>query len=443
MFNYNDLVVDEMLIASEANVIGMILKDGDRNLLKSSTLKAEHFSNKAHQELFAAIVEAEQRGDKFDQVTIYADLMEKGKINSVGGFEYLNKIVDSIPTAADFKMHESKVVKAFQRRQGVSLLKSFIENDLSLEDTIFGMKSLNTIIADDLPDLNTAIDEAWVSLMEEKQGIPTGYHEYDRLTKGLHAGDLVIIGARPSMGKTAFVLNLINNITKSDSNPDGCVSGVFSLEMPSNQLIYRLASMNGKVPLIKFREAVKSFEQKDWSKANLAMEYQKSLDMRIFDKAGVKVSDIWRQVEMMRSYYGKERQMVIVIDYLQLIQSKGGKGEGNRNQEVSEISQTLKIMAREFNCTVIALSQLNRGVEQRQDKRPVMSDIRDSGSIEQDADVIGFLYRDDYYNPESEERNIVELNIVKQRNGPLGTIQLYFAKEYTQMINLSIRPEEE
>jgi len=437
MYNISDLITDDALIASEANVLGIILKD--RGVLRSSILKAEHFSTLKHKELFNTILESDKRGEKFDYSTIYGDLLQSGKSELVGGFEYLSKLVDSIPTTADFKFHESKVIKAFQRRQGAEILKSFMENDLSLEDTILGMKSLNTIITNDLPDLNSAIDDAWMALMDEAQGIPTGYHEYDRLTKGLHAGDLIIIGARPSMGKTAFVLNLINNITKSDANKEGCVSGVFSLEMPASQLIYRLASMNGRVPLIKFREALNAFNQDDWSKANLAMQYAKSLDMRIFDKAGVTVADIWRQTEMLRSYYGKDRQMVIVIDYLQLIRSNA---KSSRNEQVSEISQTLKIMAREFNCTVIALSQLNRSVEQRENKRPVMSDIRDSGSIEQDADVIGFLYRDDYYNPDSDAQNIVELNITKQRNGPLGTVQLYFAKEYTQMLSLSVRDGE-
>lgn len=434
MYEVFDAEAQKLVIISENTVIGILLNDGDRRLLKSSILKPSHFIDEKNRLIFEEILAADKRGEKFDFTTIYGELMQSQKIGS-DAYDTLKELTESIPTLADFKFHESKVIQAYQRREASKIFRNFIEQQTSIESAINEMRALNTIVSDDLPSLNDAIDKAWMKLIDDKQGIPTGYADYDRLTKGLHAGDLIIIGARPSIGKTAFVLNLINNITKNDNNPDGCACGFFSLEMPEEQSIFRLASMNGYVPLIKFREATNSFSSEDWSKTNMAMEFQRSFDLTIFDKADVPMSEIWRKSELLRIHHGKDRQLVIVIDYLQLIQADTSK---SKNEQVSEISRQLKIMARELNCVVIALAQLNRGVEQRQDKRPVLSDLRDSGSIEQDADVIGFLYRDDYYDKNSDSQNIIELNITKQRNGPLGTVELYFNKEVSRMNALTI-----
>ena len=442
MFDFQSVEQQQAIINSEQIVLGILLNDGDRKLLRSSDLKPDHFTLKEHKELFKVIQEADKRGEKFDTASIYADLLEKGELDFIGGFDGLTKLVNSITTLTDFEVHETRVLKNFQRNQALNLLGKFKENSLSLDELITNLNSLNTIITNELPSLNNAIDRTITSMIENKQGIKTRYTDYDRITKGLHPGELVIIGARPSMGKSAFVANLINNITKSDTNPEGCVSGLFTLEMDDTEVLKRLSSMNGGVPLVKFREASESFDMDEWKKTNLAFQYLRGFDLVVFDEAAPTITNIRRSSEALRNHYGKDRQLVIVIDYLQLIQSNNNSSNGNtRNQEVSEISRALKIMARELNCTVVALVQLNRGVESRDDKRPIMKDIRDSGSIEQDADQIGFLYRDDYYNKDSDKGNIIELNITKHRNGPLGSVELYFEKEITKIHNLSKQTE--
>ncbi|HLG27665.1 MAG TPA: DnaB-like helicase C-terminal domain-containing protein, partial [Paenisporosarcina sp.] len=256
---------------------------------------------------------------------------------------------------------------------------------------------------------------------------------------GFQEEELIIIGARPSVGKTAFALNVANNAAQMRTNAKGehelgDVAAIFSLEMPRKQLLKRFIGFKGNIDGTSMRNARKNFKDGDWQSVTMAIGNLQNVDIKIFDKSGVDVNYIWGKVRKLKRQF-EGRRILVIIDYLQLIQG-GAEHKGNRMQEISEISRMLKHMARELKVSVIALSQLSRGVEQRQDKRPMLSDLRESGQIEQDADVIGFLYRDDYYDKESEATNIIEVILAKQRNGPIGTVNLAFVKEYQKFINI-------
>lgn len=260
-------------------------------------------------------------------------------------------------------------------------------------------------------------------------GIPTGFAELDRMTAGFQRNDLIIVGARPSVGKTAFALNIAQNVaTKTEENV-----AIFSLEMGAEQLVMRMLCAEGNINAQNLRTG--SLTDEDWRKLTMAMGSLSNAGIYIDDTPGVRIGEIRSKCRRLKQEHGLG---MILIDYLQLIQGDGRSGD-NRQQEVSEISRSLKALARELKVPVIALSQLSRGVEQRQDKRPMMSDIRESGSIEQDADIVAFLYRDDYYDKESENKNIIEIIIAKQRNGPVGTVSLAFVKEYNKFVNLERR----
>ena len=263
-------------------------------------------------------------------------------------------------------------------------------------------------------------------------GIPTGFIELDRMTAGFQRNDLIIVAARPSVGKTAFALNIAQNVaTKTDENV-----AIFSLEMGADQLVMRMLCAEGNIDAQRLRTG--SLTAEDWGKLTMAMGSLSDSGIYIDDTPGIRVGDIRAKCRRLKQESGLG---MVLIDYLQLIQGNGRTD--NRQQEVSEISRSLKELARELKVPVIALSQLSRGVEQRQDKRPMMSDIRESGSIEQDADIVAFLYRDDYYDKESENKNIIEIIIAKQRNGPVGTCSLAFVKEYNKFVNLERRFDDE
>jgi replicative DNA helicase len=260
----------------------------------------------------------------------------------------------------------------------------------------------------------------------ETTGIPTGFRDLDKVTAGFQRNDLIIVAARPSVGKTAFALNISQNVaTRADENV-----AIFSLEMGAEQLVMRMLCAEGNVDAQRLRTG--QLEDEDWGKLSLAMSSLSQAGIYIDDTPGIRVNDIRAKCRRLKQEHGLG---MIMIDYLQLIQGNG-RSSDNRQQEVSEISRSLKSLARELEVPVIALSQLSRGVESRQDKRPMMSDIRESGAIEQDADIVAFLYRDDYYNKETEDANTIEIIIAKQRNGPTGTVKLAFRKEFNKFVDL-------
>ena len=261
-------------------------------------------------------------------------------------------------------------------------------------------------------------------------GIPTGFRDLDKITSGFQRNDLIIIAARPSVGKTAFALNIAQNVaTKTDENV-----AIFSLEMGADQLVSRMLCAEGNIDAQRLRTG--KLESDDWGKLTMAMGSLSNAGIFIDDSPGIRVNKIRSKCRRLQQEHGLD---MVIIDYLQLIQGSTASAKENRQQEVSEISRSLKALARELSIPVIALSQLSRGVESRQDKRPMMSDLRESGSIEQDADIVGFLYRDDYYDKESDRQNIIEIIISKQRNGPVGTVDLAFVKEYNKFVDLDHR----
>lgn len=261
-------------------------------------------------------------------------------------------------------------------------------------------------------------------------GCSSGFTKLDRLTGGFQESDLIIIGARPSVGKTAFALNLALHHAIQD------VSVIFSLEMSKKQLLKRAACICEEISSVKLRNPYRYFSEEDWSKYTNSLRRIAGSQLHIFDKAGMDVNYIYSKVRKLRKRYGDQARLLVIIDYLQLIDGDI-KHKGNRQAEISEISRFLKKLARDLNVSVIALSQLSRGVEARQDKRPMLSDLRESGQIEQDADTIAFLYRDDYYCKDSKQPNKIEIILAKQRNGPIGTIELEFKKEYGKFVDQS------
>lgn len=270
-------------------------------------------------------------------------------------------------------------------------------------------------------------------------GLPTGFEDLDNLTSGLHGSDFIILAARPSMGKTAFALNVVQNVAIRAAKRLAELrnSGFFSLEMSKEQLVQRMLCAEANIDSQRLR--IGELRDEDWAMLINTADTLSSANIYIDDTAGITAMDMRSRARRLKAEHGLD---LIVVDYLQLMQGSGKKNNsGDRQQEVSEISRSLKALARELDVPVIALSQLSRSVEARQVKRPMLSDLRESGSLEQDADIVAFLYREDYYNPETENKNITELIIAKHRNGPVDTVNLFFHKQYTKFVGLSKRKE--
>jgi replicative DNA helicase len=389
------------------------------------------------------MLDLDSKGIPIDIISII-ERVGKQKIEQVGGISYLSDLSGSVATTGNFSYYEDVVYEYWQRREAIKLANKIKETapgenpSTVIQTAITNLMNLDESMSDEDGSIKNDLVELYEEFETPKgdiTGIPTGFKELDQITSGLQKQDLIIIAARPSVGKTAFCLNIAEGVAKQQQY----AVGIFSLEMGKKQLLKRLIASNGRLYSQNVRKSLIVGDH-DWNKLSMAMGEIGNMNLSIFDRPGIKVNEIWSKVrKLKREFEGKE--LLIIIDYLQLI-SGNEIHKGNRTQEISEISRSLKNMARDLDVCVIALSQLSRAVEQRQDKRPMMSDIRESGQIEQDADVIGFLYRDDYYDKNSESKNIIEIIIGKQRNGPTGTIQLAFLKEYGLFVNLETRHEE-
>ncbi|MET3508442.1 replicative DNA helicase [Halalkalibacter oceani] len=418
---------------AEAAVLGSLLIDS--SLIKECALEQEYFEDRRHQIIFRAMRALEKKGTPIDPTTLVSLLGDA--LEQIGGVDYINDLASSVATTANFSFHEEVVIDAYRLRESIQKAQSFTEapdegkaqlliDELKALQELSVRKSTRT-----KKDILLDVAERMHADDIEMTGYTSGLRELDHMTGGWQKQDLVIVAARPSMGKTAFALGIGSAHCRNNG-----VTTIFSLEMPDVQLAFRWLSAEGNIDGHKWKNPKKLFSAADYEKATNAIGVIEKWDFEIIDDANVTVTDIrQRMSEIKRKYPGRDH--LVIIDYLQLIRSARRKATGeNRQQEVTEISRALKLMARELDIPVIALSQLSRGVESRQDKRPMMSDIRESGSIEQDADVISFLYRDDYYNKESENQNIVEVIIAKQRNGPIGTVETAFIKEYGKFVNL-------
>ncbi|MFC5703109.1 replicative DNA helicase [Cohnella faecalis] len=435
-----DRVPPQNLEAEQA-VLGAILLESEALITSMERIRAEDFYSVGHQRIYDAIVALNDDNEPFDLITLTARLQDKGELEEVGGVGYLAKLASSVPTAANVEYYAQIVEEKSMLRRLIRAATQIVSNGYASEDDVGAL--LNDAEQRILELSNRRASTGFISIRDVLMdvferveflfnhkggvtGIPSGFPDLDKMTAGFQRNDLIIVAARPSVGKTAFALNVAQNVAVRANE----TVAIFSLEMSAPQLVQRMICAESNVDASRMRTGY--LEGDDWEKLSMAIGSLSEAQVYIDDTPGITVADIRAKCRRLK----KEKGLgMILIDYLQLIQGRGKAGE-NRQQEVSEISRTLKQIARELEVPVIALSQLSRGVEQRQDKRPMMSDLRESGSIEQDADIVAFLYRDDYYDKESEKKDIIEIIIAKQRNGPVGTVELVFLKKYNKFVSL-------
>lgn len=430
---------------AEQSVIGAVFLEPQALITASEIVIADDFYHIAHQKIFQTMLNLSDQGKAIDLVTVTEELSAKKELEDIGGLSYITELASAVPTAANIA-HYAKIVeeKAILRRL-IRVASKIADDGYTREDEVEVLlaeaekKMLevsNRKNAGDFKHVKDVLVQTFDNIEQlqsrdgDVTGIPTGFRDLDKMTAGFQRNDLIIVAARPSVGKTAFALNVAQSVAvKARENV-----AIFSLEMGADQLVMRMLCAEGNIDAQRLRTG--ALETEDWSKLTMAMGSLSNSGIYIDDSPGVRMTDIRAKCRRLAKESGLG---MILIDYLQLILGSGKPGE-NRQQEVSEISRSLKGLARELKVPVIALSQLSRGVEQRQDKRPMMSDLRESGSIEQDADIVAFLYRDDYYDKESESKDIIEIIIAKQRNGPTGTVSLAFRKEYNKFLNLEFAP---
>ena len=430
-------------IDAEQAVLGSMLTDREAVNAAIEVLKEEAFYRDDHKAIYQAIVNLYNKSEPIDIITLKDELESMDKFEQVGGFEYLASLPDKVPTTANVQKYIKIVEEKSILRNLIKTANEIIELGYNpaedVEDIMDGaekrifdlMQSKNqkgyTPIKDVLVESFTKLEELY-NRKQHITGVPTGFAELDYKTAGLHGSELILIAARPAMGKTAFALNLATNAALRGNAP----VAIFSLEMSKDQLVNRILCSEAMVDSNKVRTG--KLGEDDWVKLAGAIGPLSEAEIYIDDTPGISVTEIRTKCRKLSIDKGIG---LVVIDYLQLVQ--GSKRAGSREQEIAEISRSLKILAKEINVPVIALSQLSRAVEQRPDHRPMLSDLRESGSIEQDADIVMFLYRDDYYNKESEKKDIAEVIIAKQRGGQTGTVELLWMGQYTKFVNLERR----
>lgn len=430
-------------LAAECSVIGAILVK-PVVYEHAEALDPKAFYRKEHQIIFGRMAELAEEAEPIDIVTLASRLQNNGELEDIGGVSYLSKLAHAVPTAANIESYVASVEEKYLLRELIRTAQSQITAATaggSIQTIAAEMQTAAAKLTDRaapkqdfkrvrdvlIDVIESTENKAEVYKTGKVTGIATGYTDLDAILGGLQNSDLIIVAARPSVGKTAFALNIAQNVATRVQEP----VAIFSLEMSAEQLVTRMVSAEGILEASKLR--IGDMGAEDWTKMANAAGVLGGSNIVIDDSPGITVHDIRSKCRRLKKQEGLG---LIVIDYLQLIASVSkGRGAENRQQEVSEISRTLKHLAREMDVPIIALSQLSRGVEQRQDKRPMMSDLRESGSIEQDADIVAFLYRDDYYDKESEKKNIIEIIIAKQRNGPVGTVELVFLKQFNKFVN--------
>ena len=432
-------VLPHDLLAEQA-VLGSIFLDPDKIHIASEYLTKDSFFKPSHGMLFNIMQELSDKGDPIDPVSVKSALDSSGQFELVGGMAFLASLINAVPTSAHIEHYSKVVAEKSRARKVIEDLSQSISNvydgKIDLNEILSQTEqNLSTISNEQKKGFRTIIDviDSTQSILDERSqkigdvtGTSTGFTDFDQITTGLHEDNLIIIAARPAMGKTAFALNIAQNVAKNSDKP----VAIFSLEMGAESLVERMLSAEGLIPSYHVRTG--NLSESEWRRMISAQERLARGKIFIDDTAGIRISEIRSKAKRLAQENGGLG--LIVIDYLQLIE---GRGRENRQQEVSEISRQLKIIAKELKVPVIALSQLSRGADQRNDKRPILSDLRESGSIEQDADIVAFLYREAYYKRDEQEEpdNVTELIIEKNRHGSLGTVQLYFLKEYAKFAN--------
>lgn len=439
-------------IEAEQAVLGAMLIDKEAIAKATEVLSADDFYREAHRVIFSAMLELYNKNEAVDMVTVTEILKRDNKLEDIGGIAYITSLANVVLTAANVKYHaeivaEKSVLRqlvrvsteiaamGYEANEDVGTLLDTAESRI-LEISNRKKKADFTPINDILMDSVQSIE----SLLQNKgglTGIPAGFADLDKLTSGLHPSDFIILAARPSMGKTALALNIVQNVAlrahKAIGGEPRSVA-FFSLEMSKEQLVNRMLCAEAGIDSQRLR--VGEMHDEDWTHLWDACDTMSRAKIYIDDTAGITAMEMRSRARRLKAEHGLD---LIVVDYLQLMQGSGKRNNsGDRQQEVSEISRSLKALARELDVPVLALSQLSRSVESRQVKRPMLSDLRESGSLEQDADIVAFLYREDYYNPETENKH-TELIIAKHRNGPVDTVNLFFQKQFTKFVGFTKR----
>ena len=428
-------------VEAEQAVIGSMLTDKDSVISAVETLKDEDFYREDNKVIYGAIMNLYNRGEPVDIITLKDELVSLGKFEAVGGLEYLAELPEKVPTTANvdkyIKIVEEKsmlrtliktanelIVLGYDQTQEVEDIMDVAEKkifNVMQRKNQKGYSSMKDILVESFTQL-----EELYNRKQHITGVPTGFADLDYKTAGLHNSDLILVAARPAMGKSAFALNIASYAAVKANVP----VAIFSLEMSKEQMGNRILCSEAMVDSNKVRTG--KIEDEDWAKLAMASGELSESQIFIDDTPGISIMEIRAKCRKMKL---EKNIGLVVIDYLQLVQGSSKKG-GSREQEISEISRSLKILAKEINVPVIALSQLSRAPEQRPDHRPMLSDLRESGAIEQDADIVMFLYRDDYYNEDSEKKNIAEVIIAKHRAGSTGTVELLWLGNYTKFANI-------
>lgn len=458
----NELLNDSLPpqnIEAEQAVLGAVFLSPDALADAMEFVEAKDFYRRAHQLLFQAMIDLNDDGEAIDVLTVNNRLEMNNQLDDVGGVAYIAELASSVPTAANVGYYAKLVAEKAVLRRVIAAATNIItqakEQDEPVADllesaerqimevaenrTQSGFKEISKVLTDSLDEIDKLSQQD-----EDITGLATGYKDFDHMTAGLQPDNLIILAARPAVGKTAFALNIAQNIGTSTDK----TIALFSLEMSAESLVNRMLCAEGSISANHLRTG--QLDEQEWANLIVAVGALSKTSIYIDDTPGIKMSEI--RAKSRRLAKEKGDLGLIVIDYLQLIE---GSNKESRQQEVSEISRQLKKLSKELSVPIIALSQLSRGVEQRQDKRPVLSDIRESGSIEQDADIVAFLYRDDYYEradgddddtdnngqPENQDVGEVELIIEKNRAGARGTVKLLFIKSYNKFANIAYTPE--
>jgi replicative DNA helicase len=434
-------------VEAESSVLGGLLLDNSAWDRVGDLLVDGDFYRYEHKQVYAAIGALVNASRPADVITVYEHLQALGKAEEIGGLGYLNALAQYVPSASNIRRYAEIVRERSILRKLVTASDEIATNAFNTqgravaqildeaEQKIFnigeegsrmkqGFQAMPQLVVDLLDRVQEMADN-----QNDITGVPTGVVDFDRMTSGLQPGDLIVLAARPSMGKTALAINIAEHVAVNEGLP----VAVFSMEMGASQLAVRIVGSIGRVDQGHLRTGKLSDDE--WPRLTEAIEKLRNVSLHIDETPGLTPSELRANARRLARQCGKLG--LIVVDYLQLMSGSSSSGGDNRATEIGEISRGLKMLAKELQCPVIALSQLNRSVEQRTDKRPMMSDLRESGAIEQDADVIMFIYRDDYYNKESKEPGVAEVIIGKQRNGPTGTVKLAFLKPLTKFESLA------
>ena len=441
-------------VEAEQMILGCILIDEDSYVNIAGILHEAHFYRKEHQTIFHHIVKLKSYNRNVDALTIADSLQQNNEIEFVGGYDYINSLVEATASSANIKSYADIVRERYVLRELVRAGSEIAENAYSpagrdidvildeAEQKIFSIKDVNNNNKHfaNLKDLLESVIERVITMSQREDknavtGIATHYIQLDNFTSGLQRGELIIIAGRPGMGKTSFALNIGENIALKNKLP----VAVFSLEMTGEQLVQRLLSSAARVDQTAIKRGDLTYD--DMDKLYLATNELKHASLYIAETPGINVLDLRARVRRLKDHVGDLG--LIVIDYVQIMSGLGTNRNTNRAQEIADISRSLKSLALELNVPIVLLSQLNREVESRNDKRPNIADLRESGALEQDADIILLLYRDSYYDPNSKDGNLAEINIAKNRSGSTGIVKLAFVSKYTRFENPYLNYEEE